>query len=75
MRLTYDQLDVLLVSIDTTESFLLLLSHGLGNPYFACFYGIVTNTVRFNQLQNIDLPVDFVFDERYGTDTEVLMFL
>ena len=35
----------------------------------------VTNTVRFNQLQNIDLPVDFVFDERYGTDTEVLMFL
>ncbi len=48
--------------------------YNLRNPYFACFYGIVICLARFHHDQGIDLPVDFVFDEKGGLGDEAAFF-
>ena len=35
----------------------------LKSPYFMCFYGMIITIGQFHKQQNLDVPVDFIFDK------------
>lgn len=48
----------------------------LKNPYFACFWGVISAATRYMQEQKIEnpLPVDFVFDNQEGLGHDSALF-
>ena len=41
-----------------------VVSYELRTPYFACFYGVICNLVKWHASMGLTLPIDFVFDEQ-----------
>ncbi len=49
--------------------------HGLGNAYFACFYGLIFCTAKTQKQLGIEnIPIDFVFDDQGGLGDEAAFF-
>jgi hypothetical protein len=48
--------------------------YGLGNPYLACFQGVIFSLARLHHSMGASVPVDFIFDEQGALGADAVLF-
>ena len=48
--------------------------YGLARPYYHCFYGLIIQIAKFLQAMDVQIPVDFIFDEQGEVGREAAEF-
>ena len=48
--------------------------YGLGRPHVTLTFSVVSGLARYSAEQGITTPIEFIFDEQSGVDTDVAMF-
>jgi hypothetical protein len=51
-----------------------VVPYELRTPYFACFYGVICNLVKWHASMGLTLPIDFVFDEQGAIGAQAVLW-